>query len=842
MPHGQSLEFSGVTKRFGAVTAVAGLTARVEPGQVTGFLGPNGAGKTTTLRILLGLVRATDGHATIGGRRYAELDRPLQTVGAVLEASSFHPGRTAAAHLTIYAQAAGIPRTRVDEVLDLVGLTDAANRKVGGFSLGMRQRLGLAYALLGDPCVLVLDEPANGLDPEGIRWMRGFLRRLAAEGRTVLVSSHLLAEVQQTVDALLIISGGRLVFQGSIDELTDPDEHATVVDAPDRAALAAALQTAGVPFEVLRSGLTVRGLDPVAVGAAAAAGGVALSSLHRRGPALEEVFLDLVNGARVHASAAGGVGPLSQVPGTDAAAAGLAAGATSAGAATAVVTADPEPSESEPPAVADASPEQEDPGSHEAEQSALSTAVLDAQGTSAPGAAAALGAAAGAAWASEARNDEPAAATEMPRAAEQSGDAEAAEQGGTAEAAETASVDDLPPTADSAPTESAPPWYAVASTGVIDIVPAAEPEQHGEGLPEQQGEVAPEQHGEGEQEQPGQEFAPARGAEPAADWASDPAAIPADAEELAPDDPWAPEDSDPDVDALGEIDDELSAREPADADDDRPWEHYVKTDSDMEADAFFAAFDADGNPRVAPAPDVEPESEPESEPAAEADAPGAPDEEPVLQPEPESEPAAAADGSDESDTSRAVEPDAESEPASEPDAESEPVREPDAESEPAPESEGWAAEPGITPDLAAAPPGDEPEPSSGAEPEPESEPEPAAESEDRAAELGFAPEAAPGHDTAPAPEPEPASEERAPQPEPVPEPDVHAPEEPATAPTADAVPEESASQPAAADSADEAPEPAAPASDAASVPPPTDHDDTDTARSADARHEEGGDR
>ncbi|WP_163634036.1 ATP-binding cassette domain-containing protein, partial [Microbacterium sp. B35-04] len=446
MPHGHSLEFSGVTKRFGAVTAVAGLTARVDPGQVTGFLGPNGAGKTTTLRILLGLVRATDGHATIGGRRYAELDHPLQTVGAVLEASSFHPGRTAAAHLTIYAQAAGIARARVDEVLDLVGLTDAANRKVGGFSLGMRQRLGLAYALLGDPGVLVLDEPANGLDPEGIRWMRGFLRQLAGEGRTVLVSSHLLAEVQQTVDALLIISRGRLVFQGSIDELTDPDEHATVVDAPDRSALVAALKAAGVPFEVLRSGLTVRGLDPVAVGAAAAAGGVALSSLHRRGPALEEVFLDLVNGARVHASAAGGVGTLSQVPGTDAAAVGLAAGATSAGAATAgtttageatpVVATDPEPSESEAGAVAAPAPEQDDSGSHEAEQSALSTAVLDAEGTSTPGAAAALGAAAGAAWASEARNDEPAATTEGARAAEHGGAVGAAEHGGTAETAE----------------------------------------------------------------------------------------------------------------------------------------------------------------------------------------------------------------------------------------------------------------------------------------------------------------------------------------------------------------------------------------------------------------------
>jgi ABC-2 type transport system ATP-binding protein len=325
MPAGQPLEFLGVTKRFGAVTAVSGLTARVEPGRVTGFLGPNGAGKTTTLRILLGLVRATDGQATIGGRRYAELEKPLHTVGAVLEASSFHPGRTGAAHLTIYAQAGGIARSRVGEVLDLVGLTDAASRKVGGYSLGMRQRLGLAYALLGDPGVLVLDEPANGLDPEGIRWLRGFLRELAREGRTVLVSSHLLAEVQQTVDALLILSRGRLVFQGGADELGDSGEYATVVDAPDRAALATALRAAGVPFEVLRSGFTVRGVDPAAVGAAAAAAGVALSSLHRRGPALEEVFLDLVNGTRVHASAA------DAVAGTDAAPAGAPGAAAALG-------------------------------------------------------------------------------------------------------------------------------------------------------------------------------------------------------------------------------------------------------------------------------------------------------------------------------------------------------------------------------------------------------------------------------------------------------------------------------------------------------------------------------
>ncbi|MBW9109226.1 ATP-binding cassette domain-containing protein [Microbacterium ureisolvens] len=560
MPAGQSLEFSGVTKRFGAVTAVAGLTARVEPGMVTGFLGPNGAGKTTTLRVLLGLEKPTEGHATIGGQRYAELDKPLQTVGAVLEASSFHPGRTAAAHLTIYAQAAGIARSRVGEVLDLVGLTDAANRKVGGFSLGMRQRLGLAYALLGDPGVLVLDEPANGLDPEGIRWMRGFLRQLASEGRTVLVSSHLLAEVQQTVDALLIISRGRLVFQGGVDELTDPREYATVVDSPDRAALSAALKAAGVPFEVLRSGLTVRGVDPTEVGAAAAAGGVALSSLHRRGPALEEVFLDLVNGARVHPSAAGHIGS------TDAA----------------------------PPAppVAEAPPEADDA------ESALTAAELDAEATGAPGAATAL-AAAGAAWAADARrSDEP--------------------------AGETEAKTEVP---------VAPVAYAVASTGVIDIVPSAAPEDADPDV-EAVGRIdeelsagpEPEPHA-GAEPAPRPEPEPAPAAEPQSDVEPEPEPEPRPASEPEPAptavDPWAPEDADPDVDAIGELDDELSTPEPPDADDDRPWEHYVKTESDIEADAFFAAFDhTAGEPEpgadAEPPDDAEPEREPGTEPSEDA--------------------------------------------------------------------------------------------------------------------------------------------------------------------------------------------------------------------------------
>ncbi|SIS00803.1 ABC transporter ATP-binding protein [Microbacterium sp. RURRCA19A] len=305
MPQGQVLEFSGLTKRFGAVSAVDGLTARVEPGLVTGFLGPNGAGKTTSLRMLLGLVRPTSGSATIGGRRYSDIDRPLQTVGAALEASSFHPGRSASNHLKAYARAARLPLSRVDEVLGLVGLADVAGRRVGGYSLGMRQRLGLATALIGDPGVLVLDEPSNGLDPEGIRWMRSLLRHLAEEGRTVLISSHLLAEVQQTVDALLIISRGKLVFQGGTEDLADPDEYSTVVDSPDREALSRLLEERGIPFQLLRNGFTIRHVEPLEIGTLAAGAGIVLSHLQSKGASLEDIFLELVSGVRTHASAAG---------------------------------------------------------------------------------------------------------------------------------------------------------------------------------------------------------------------------------------------------------------------------------------------------------------------------------------------------------------------------------------------------------------------------------------------------------------------------------------------------------------------------------------------------------
>ena len=291
---GAVIEIHALTKRFGGTTAVDDLSFRVEPGVVTGFLGPNGAGKTTTLRTLVGLVAPTSGHATFDGKRYAELAHPLATVGTALEASSFHPGRTGRDHLRVVGAAAGIPTARVDEVLDWVGLTDAARRRVGGYSLGMRQRLGLAFALLGDPGALVLDEPINGLDPEGIRWIRSFLRSLAAEGRTVLVSSHLLSEVQQTVDRVVIISKGRLVYEGTLDGLEGGSTARVRVDAADRDALARALGAAGAQVEAAADGLHVTGLDADAIGVHALAAGVPLRLLVPEREGLEDVFLELV--------------------------------------------------------------------------------------------------------------------------------------------------------------------------------------------------------------------------------------------------------------------------------------------------------------------------------------------------------------------------------------------------------------------------------------------------------------------------------------------------------------------------------------------------------------------
>ena len=209
----------GLTKHFGPVRAVQDLSFDVPAGQVSGFLGPNGSGKTTTLRMALGLVRPTAGEAFIGGRRYAELDHPRRVVGAQLEATGFHPGRRGRDHLRILARAADLPGERVDEVLELVDLTDAADRRVGGYSLGMRQRLGLASALLGDPAVLILDEPANGLDPAGIAWLRDLLRQQAEDGRAIIVSSHVLSEVAQVVDQVVIVSEGQLRFAGPLDSL-----------------------------------------------------------------------------------------------------------------------------------------------------------------------------------------------------------------------------------------------------------------------------------------------------------------------------------------------------------------------------------------------------------------------------------------------------------------------------------------------------------------------------------------------------------------------------------------------------------------------------------------------
>jgi len=294
MPTGAVIEFSNITKTFGQVSAVNDLSFTVEPGRVTGFLGPNGAGKTTTLRILLGLVSATSGTATFGGTRYRDLAAPLATVGASLEAASFHPGRTAKNHLSIYATAAGLPQERVTAVLHQVGLGDYGNQRVGGYSLGMRQRLGLAYALIGDPGVLVLDEPINGLDPEGIKWIRGFLREMAAEGRTVLVSSHLLSEVQQSVDEVVIIAKGQLVHRGPLSSLESSEAPQVVVDSPDRDALSDALTEAGISFTVGRTGLLAAAPDPGLVGHIAFLAGVELSTLHRQKSGLEDSFLALV--------------------------------------------------------------------------------------------------------------------------------------------------------------------------------------------------------------------------------------------------------------------------------------------------------------------------------------------------------------------------------------------------------------------------------------------------------------------------------------------------------------------------------------------------------------------
>jgi ABC-2 type transport system ATP-binding protein len=291
---GAAIEIRGMSKRFGKVEAVRDLSFEVEAGRVTGFLGPNGAGKSTTLRMLLGLIHANSGAGTFGGCRYEELAHPSAQVGVVLEEASFHPGRTGRNHLRVLAAAGDHPDGRVDEVLDSVGLTGAANRRVKGYSMGMRQRLAIAAALLGDPEVLILDEPANGLDPPGIRWMRDLLRSEAARGRAVLVSSHVLSEVAQAADDVVVIAGGVLRASGPLEAvLGGPDGPVTRVRAAEAVRLAALLRARGMVVEPDSSKLVVRGASPEAVGAVAAEHGVALSELVAVARSLEDAFLEL---------------------------------------------------------------------------------------------------------------------------------------------------------------------------------------------------------------------------------------------------------------------------------------------------------------------------------------------------------------------------------------------------------------------------------------------------------------------------------------------------------------------------------------------------------------------
>jgi ABC-2 type transport system ATP-binding protein len=287
------IALDGLTKRFGDIVAVDDLTVQFGRGRVIGLLGPNGAGKTTTLRLLLGLVAPTSGSATIDGRPYRGLAEPIRHIGAVLEATSFHPGRRARDHLRVLAATAGLPDRRVDDVLAEVGLAGAARRRVGGFSLGMRQRLGLAAALLGDPEVLVLDEPTNGLDPEGIRWLRDYLRGYAASGRTVIVSSHLLAEVAQTVDDVVVLAGGRLVAHAPLSEVVG--SRTTVrVRTPDAAALRAALDARGIHAELATPELVLaHGASSEDVGRAIAASGLVVYEISQDHTDLEQAFLHL---------------------------------------------------------------------------------------------------------------------------------------------------------------------------------------------------------------------------------------------------------------------------------------------------------------------------------------------------------------------------------------------------------------------------------------------------------------------------------------------------------------------------------------------------------------------
>jgi ABC-2 type transport system ATP-binding protein len=289
---------SGLTKEYRGLRAVDDLSFAAEPGRVTGFLGPNGAGKTTTLRMLLGLVEPTAGSATVGGRRYADLDQPIRRVGGLLEAAAAHKGRTGRNHLRVICQSAGIPLPRADEVLELAGLTAAGDRAFRGYSLGMRQRLGVAAALIGDPQVLILDEPTNGLDPEGIRWMRQLLRALAGHGRTILVASHFLAEMQLLADDVIIVADGRLVTQGSVTAIVSSLAHGgrTLVRTPEAGKLAAALGADVIVTPAGPGEVHITGADAVAIGDAAQLAGIAVHQLVTEHPDLEAAYLELTAG------------------------------------------------------------------------------------------------------------------------------------------------------------------------------------------------------------------------------------------------------------------------------------------------------------------------------------------------------------------------------------------------------------------------------------------------------------------------------------------------------------------------------------------------------------------
>ena len=294
-PGGRKIEARGLTKRYGATLAVDDLSFDVHPGLVTGFIGPNGAGKTTTMRLILGLDGPTGGEVTVGGKRYRDLPAPMREVGALLDATAIHPSRSAHHHLLGLAHSNGIPSGRVGEVLGLVGLEAAAGRRVGGFSLGMSQRLGIAAALLGDPPVLLFDEPVNGLDPEGIVWIRQLMRELAAEGRTVFVSSHLMSEMAVTADHLIVIGRGRLLRdQGTTQFVESSTRHWVLVRSPQLAELSAELTKAGARVRPgTGDSIEVAGLDSRAIGGLAAASRLVLHELATQRASLEDAFMDL---------------------------------------------------------------------------------------------------------------------------------------------------------------------------------------------------------------------------------------------------------------------------------------------------------------------------------------------------------------------------------------------------------------------------------------------------------------------------------------------------------------------------------------------------------------------